>query len=129
MFSHYCFPELDGRETPFIALLDVVQTAILVAFQREFSASIRLGRLPENELDAEAKMPIGAPTLPRSRVTGTFGCTMRNRVGTWRVRRAPLMGQRFLAASPPELTRRACRVQVRIKRNDSFQFEFAAPRT
>jgi hypothetical protein len=124
MFSHYCFPELDGRETPFIALLDVVQTAILVAFQREFSASIRPGRLPENEPDAEAKMPIGAPTLPRSRVTGTFA-----RVGTWRVRRAPLMGQRFLAASPPELTRRACRVQVRIKRNDSFQFEFAAPRT
>jgi hypothetical protein len=40
----------------------------------EFSASIRPGRLPENELDAEAKMPIAVLTLPFSRVTGTFGC-------------------------------------------------------
>jgi hypothetical protein len=64
MFSYDCFPELDGRETPFIALLGVVQAAILVPFRGNSVRRSDRGGFPKNELDAEAKMPIAAPTLP-----------------------------------------------------------------
>jgi hypothetical protein len=74
-----CSPELDGRETPFIALLGVVQAGILVPFRWNSVHRSDRGGLPENELDAEAKMPIAALTLPFSRVTGIFGCDVISR--------------------------------------------------
>ena len=64
MFSYDCFPELDGREAPFIALLGVVQAAILVPFRGNSVHRSDRGGFPKNELDAEAKMPIAVPTLP-----------------------------------------------------------------